>query len=366
MKKVIHVFPAYKIGGGPISVLRLIENSQDLYKHYVIGLKQDEELYDEFKNKAAKSFNIDITKFTANSTLMLIKAIKEIEPDIVHAHGKGAAFFVFICILINRKRFKFYYTMHGFHKRWKYVKWYLYLFFEKLLSLKTDKHISVSMSEYNYYKLTTRIKEHKLTCIPNGIKVTKELPPEKLAKIVEQHQYNIVSLSRISFQKDLETMLLSFKQIIKKQNVALHIIGGFMEGDIKYKDTINQLIISLGIKDYVFLWGDIKNAGNLIYYFNLYWSTAIFEGLPTAIIESFQNKTIVVATNCQGNIDLVENGKTGFLTNIKDIDSNAKAIVKAINLKNEKKLEIIENAYRVGQKYSIQNCISRIRILYES
>jgi glycosyltransferase involved in cell wall biosynthesis len=48
---------------------------------------------------------------------------------------------------------------------------------------------------------------------------------------------------------------------------------------------------------------------------DLYISTALWEGLPYAVLEAMSMRLPLLLSNCTGNMDLVENGINGFLFN---------------------------------------------------
>ncbi len=56
-----------------------------------------------------------------------------------------------------------------------------------------------------------------------------------------------------------------------------------------------------------------------------------YEGLSHIILEAFAAKVPVVTTNVGGNVELVENGKTGLLVRPDDVDSLAKALEQVIS-----------------------------------
>lgn len=363
MIKILHIFPTYKLGGGPICVLRLIESSNHEFEHYTAAKLKDKVLYDQFIKQTQASFDINLLQISVKSIIQLRKIIKRKKPDILHAHGKGAAFYGFILAILMLKPFKLVYTFHGFHQKWYGYKWKVYLFFEFLNSLISDKLIAVSNSEKEYYLSTTKVNPSKVEIIHNGIAIQKDILPKKIASVTSRYHTNIVSLSRISHQKDIETMLMAFEKI-NDVNIALHIIGGYLESDQKYKIEIDLLLSKLKMKDHIYLWGDVSSAGNLIHHFNIYWSTAIYEGLPTSIIEAFLSRTLVVASNCRGNIDLV-NEESGYVTQMKNIQNNYEVISKVIyESTKEEKLKIIDKAFDIGQRFTILNYSKNIANLY--
>lgn len=366
MKNVIHLFPAYKLGGAPICILRFIDASNNIYNHSAVAKLEDSVFFSDFqKTCSGNCYNIDLTKFSLINFIKLLKIVLKIKPNIIHVHGKGGAVYGFLIGIFLFNRFKIFYTYHGFYKKWKGIKWKMYVAFERLFSLIYDKSIAVSNSESVFVIKSLKISNNKITVIPNGVSISNVVLPEEIKSALQFHDFNIVTLSRFSHQKDLETMIKSFFEINKKHSIGLHIFGGFLDNDVLYYNKILKMIKDLDLENEIYIWGEYTNASSFIKWFDIYWSTAKFEGLPTAIIEAFLNKTLVVGTKCRGNIDLVFNGKTGYLTEICDVKSNINVINETLNkLDSQLTKQIINSAYACGLEYSIDNNIKKINMLY--
>jgi glycosyltransferase involved in cell wall biosynthesis len=368
LKKVIHLFPVYKLGGAPVCILRFIKSTGNIYNHSCVAKLEDQDLFSDFQNVTnGNCYNLDLTSFSLLNLFKLIRLFLNLKPDIVHVHGKGGALYGFLIGLLLYKKFKIFYTYHGFYKKWNGFKWKFYLVFEKLFSLIYEKSIAVSDSEYLYILESLKLRANKVIIIQNGVYVAPSILPNEIKSQLGLHSFNIVTFSRFSHQKDLETMIMSFNRIRKSKSVGLHIFGGYLKNDETYYRRITSIIEDLNLEGSVYLWGEYSNVSSFISYFNIYWTTAKFEGLPTAVIESFLSKTLVVGTSCRGNVDLIFDGKTGYLTEISDVNSNVNAIIKALNsLNTDCTLQIINEAYNVGLRYSIEYYIENMNKLYLS
>ena len=366
MKKIVHLFPAYKIGGAPICVLRSINYTNKDYKHFVIAKKVDSNLYNQFRDVSEEVIDCDVSSISIKSISRIFSCVYRIKPDIIHCHGKGGAFYGLFLSLFRFIGYKFdiFYTFHGFHQKFNGIKAKLYLLFEYLFSLIYKNSIAVSESERKFVLQLTKIKSEKIVTIPNGVKLLSRHTPDYIQKTLDRFKVNIVTLSRISVPKDLVTMINSFDNIDDK-TVSLHIMGGFLGGDKEYKLEVDKCYENCKSKDRIFFWGDIENASGLLKNFDIYLSTSIFEGLPTAIIEAFQSELFVVGTNCRGNIDLIKHMRTGILCEKKNVIDITRGIVKAISiLGTDECSTIIQNAYSFGFEFSVENNVKKITNLY--
>jgi len=365
--KVLHLFPEFLRGGAPVNTLRFIRASQKTLEHVAAGNVVDAEFADEFR-PYAQILDVDLSRPYPRSFLKLLKAAKQAEADIVHANGKAGMFYGLLLSIFLPGDTRFYLTLRGFHDKFHGLKSSFYRFLERLMARRADAVICVSPSERKHYLELIKADEEKVIIIPNGIDINEKKLSEEMLEVCRDFRVNIVSLSRTTPQKDLENMICSFERATDgKTDTALHIMGGLSHGEEDYQKKINELWRSSDATDRIFFWGDVKEAGNLICNFDVYLSTARFEGLPTAIVESFLSRVPVVGTDCIGNIDLIRDGETGWLTPVGDIDAVGKALSEAINnIGSNKEHEIVDHAFDEGQKFSIKRQAENLINLYNN
>ena len=362
MKKVLHLFPAYKIGGAPVNVLRFIIGSKGKVNNYAAAYKVDDQLFNDYVLESKESFDVDLTSFKLKSFVKLLKIVRKIKPDIIHANGKGGGLYAFLLFIFYRK--KIFYTFRGFHIKYTGIKHKFHIYFEKLFSLFYVKAVAVSFSEKEFYLKVTGVKAEKVEVIGNGVEISQRSLPMNMQTVVDKYRINIVSLSRIDEVKDIITMVKSFDRL-KNADAALHIMGGFLTGDKSYKDEVDKFLKTLSSKGHIYLWGDIQGAGNYVNNFDIYLSTSLSEGLPTSIIEAGLSKVPVVASDCNGNIDLIIDGQTGYLFLKKDVNGLVEKLRLCINqLGSKEQLEILKNNLNQMNTYSINSHVSKLMKLY--
>lgn len=365
MKKVLHVFPAYKQGGAPINTLRFIKKSNHFIDNYAVGFKSDLLMFRDYEDNTKKCFDVNLTYFSVCSLIKLIRIIFDVRPDIVHCNGKGGALYsFFLKIILFWYPFKIYYTFRGFNLKYSSLKSRLYCLFESFFSFIYTKSIAVSNSERTFILDNVFIKKSKVVIIPNGISVIKKDLPDRILEVVNNYSKNVVSLSRISHQKDIITMIEVFNKL-NDDSVALHIMGGYLKGDLAYKDKVEKKLRESSLSKNIYLWGDVSNASSYLHRFDVYISTALFEGLPTAIIEAGLNEVIVIGTKCRGNVDLINDNNTGFLCEKKDfICLSDKLRYVLNNLESDEMITIKKNNLDQSLRYSVENNCENILSLY--
>ncbi|WP_146047124.1 glycosyltransferase [Aeromonas bestiarum] len=132
----------------------------------------------------------------------------------------------------------------------------------------------------------------------------------------------IVTVGRLVEVKGFDKLIRAFSKVIKthRENIKLVIIG-----DGPLKSTLDDLISSLGMKDYIILLGKKENPYPYIKSAQCLVSSSVSEGHPLAIGEAIALGTPIIATNCEGNSGMLAHGRYGHLC-----DNNESGLVSAI------------------------------------
>ena len=359
--------PISNYGGGPISVLQYLKNCSSDFRHVLIVGQGNKQLFNELAEASDKIHDLKIIRISLKNIRTFLKIFFKENSQIVSINGKGSALYTFLaCLLLGKKDKKILYIFRGFHNRFKGYKRKLYILFEKWFNLFVDVYVAVSESEYKKALKSNLFLKDKIEIISDGRKFMPIVLPSYIMKRVKNADMNIITISRISPQKDLVTMLESFELLEryfseKNKKVFLHIFGGVIESDLKYQ---KEVIIKAKEKANrtIFFYGEVPKAGSYIYHFDAYWTTSIWEGLPGSVIEAMMQKVLVIATDIVGNKDLIEDLITGYLTKPKDPTSIAQVFSQALEQNNK---EIIECAYRKAmENFSIQKHVKNMEQLY--
>lgn len=360
-KKILHLIPTVKTGGGILRVLDIL-NNDNFNSHFIIS----SDINDEFifhTNKVNGFYNCNLRKVSIISIFYNLSYFLKVKPDIIHCHGKSGAFYAIFLKLVSYKT-KVVYTLHGFNEIYFTKYNFLYLKFERLCNLLFNCIICVSESEF--FKYSKFISKNKTIIVYNGIQVSRNvyIPFEKFKHV---NHKNIVIVSRLSKEKDLLTGIKFFEKLkltYPLNNDKLYIVGD-TKYDINYFNTISDYITKNKINDIIFL-NEIKDVKNYLHYFDLLISTSLNEGLPSVIIESNLNKTFVISSNCSGSIDIVFNNYTGLLFKIGNFEELFFKYVEYLEMDISQKRFIITNAYNFASKYNIDNYINSILSIYNS
>lgn len=120
----------------------------------------------------------------------------------------------------------------------------------------------------------------------------------------------IVAVGRLVAVKGFDKLICAFAKIKRNslEDIKLVIIG-----DGPMKSALGDLISSLGMKEHIILLGKKENPYPYIKSAQCLVSSSVSEGHPLAIGEAIILGIPIIATDCEGNSDMVAHGSYGYL-----------------------------------------------------
>ena len=194
-------------------------------------------------------------------------------------------------------------------------------FIRDILYNFTEKVVCQTESNKKYFNKNI---QEKTSIIYNPIYLS-----EKIGSTLEEKKENrIVSVGRLSKQKNQILLIDSFKRVLKYFPDYKLIIYGEGEERINLENYIKKLDLEKNIS----LPGAFKDVHTKIKGAKAFIMTSDYEGMPNALLEAMSLGLPCISTKVSGAIDLIENYKNGVLVN-RNSDEISNEIMKI--LKNE-------------------------------
>lgn len=273
--------------------------------------------------------------------LQISRHIKQIEPDIVHIHSTFAGVFVRFPLFFKKKSYKVVYCSHG----WAFLmdsapfKKKIFIFIERLLSIKTDKIINISLNEQNK-ALEAGFLPKKLELINNGVNTRIRKGQTKLD--VEKHKINLLFVGRFDKQKGLD-ILINFFKTYETTNIQLYIVGDSVLKNSQVE--IPENVINIG-------WIDNQELDSYYEICDAVIIPSRWEGFGLVAIEAMKNKKTIIVSDRGALPDLAKNDN-GYVFSLDDLGT-LRIILDSLN-KEDLKLKGLN-----GYNYFIENFTSEI------
>jgi len=140
----------------------------------------------------------------------------------------------------------------------------------------------------------------------------------------------ILSVGRLTEQKDFATLIQAFALVRLKINARLLILG-----DGNLRSDLDLLIADHNLQQSILIQGFVDNPFVLMRLADVFVLSSAWEGLPNVLIQAMACGTPVVSTNCRsGPNEILENGKWGHLVQVGDVKSLHHAILDTLVNKN--------------------------------
>ena len=189
----------------------------------------------------------------------------------------------------------------------------------------------LNKSDFNYYSF---VKNKAIIYNPSIFKPSFGGQKEKL----------IIFVGRLEPVKGCDIFLRALA-LLGLDDFKLLVLGSGSQ-----KKSLQSLSEKLGLKNLEFL-GSVSDIQNYYKKAKIIVSSSRFEGLGNALIESAFFDCIRVATPTAGALELLEDGKNGFISSDFSEQALAKAILKAINADES----VLENTRAESEKFSLEN-----------
>ena len=291
--------------------------------------------------------------------------ISENSYDIIHCHTPVASILTRLAARETRKQgTKVIYTAHGFHfyKGASLLNWLVYYPIEKACSYMTDVLITINQEDYELAKRKMKTKRIEYV---SGVGIdTKKYSDYVLDKNKKRSDLGIpenatvvLSVGEVNKNKNHRVIISAISKL-KDLNIYFIIAGnGFLEFDLR------KQAITLGVVSKVLFLGFRNDLEELYKVADIFCFPSKREGLPVAIMEAMASGLPIVCSDIRGNIDLVDNGKGGFLCTPNSPTDFCKAIDK---LHTDKKVRNSMGEYNKSAiaKFSIETVIAKILSVY--
>jgi N-acetyl-alpha-D-glucosaminyl L-malate synthase BshA len=219
--------------------------------------------------------------------------------------------------------------------------------------------VSQSLKEATY-RLFDIDKE--IAVIPNFIENNKELvkkdEPCHRNLMANEDEKIITHISNFRKVKRIDDVVKIFYEIQKEVPSKLMMVGEGPE-----KEAAENLCAQLKIQDKVIFFGNSNEIDKILCFSDLFLLPSETESFGLAALEAMSCGVPVISSNSGGLPEVNQNGVTGYLSNVGDVENMSKNAISILN--NENSLAQFKlNARTVAKSFDIQNILPLYEDLY--
>ena len=246
------------------------------------------------------------------------------------------------------------YIAHGFHfyKGASKKNWLLFYPLEKAMARLCDVVVTINKEDYELAKAHFPGRVEHIHGI--GVREDRYHPatPEEQAQMrraegLSEEDFVVICTGELNENKDQKT-LISAAALLKDRVPHLKVL---LAGNGPKEQELREQISVEGLEGIVRLLGYRTDLEKLVPAVDVVVSCSKREGLGLNVIEGMLCKKPVVASINRGNVELVEEGKTGYLVKIDDASSLADRIL-LLFAKIDVSHEMGYNGFLRAQRYT--------------
>ena len=295
MKKVIHIITTIERGGAENQLLILVKEQIKLkYAVEIIYLKGKPELADEFAEIGAY-VNNSISSLNIIQQIIRTKLYLRKKELILHAHLPRAELLAAICRNGNFLIF----SRHNAEQFFPGAPRLISSILSKFVVKRSKCGIAISEAVLKFLLENNElIKNFNVEIVTYGfnfkddnVKISSKAI--NLETTFESESFIIGTVSRLTEQKDLQTLLHAFR-IVKNSitNAKLIIIGiGPLEEELK------EIASDLNVIDDIYWVGKTANVFDYMQIFNVFVLTSRYEGFGLVLLEAISMNLPIVSSN---------------------------------------------------------------------
>jgi len=223
------------------------------------------------------------------------------------------------------------------------------LFNEHFTAVFAKCVVSLTKTDEVNYQKETRAK--KVIQIYNPI----DSKLEAISKNYRAHTKKIISVGRLSYEKNFESIVDIVKIVITKHpDISWHIYGSG-----EYKDKIEKKIAEEKMTEKIILMGQSNQLYELYNDYSIMVMTSRYEGFPMSLLEGLASNLPLISFNVPtGPNEIIREGINGYLITPFEIDEMAQKIISLLD--NPTKMEEFSlNNQKFLKEYNLDSILNQ-------
>jgi glycosyltransferase involved in cell wall biosynthesis len=238
---------------------------------------------------------------------------------------------------------------------------FYYKYIIKRYIRKVDKIITVSENTKNDVVKYYNIEPSRVKVIYNGFDKTDIINRDKSIEII-QNKYNLkdfILIVGINYKyKNLESVIKAYNEIKDEIDNKIVIVGNY---NISYGKQLINLVKKLKIEDKVIFTGYVDEEEKHLFYQSakVFIYPTLYEGFGLPILEAMSNEVPVICSSTSSIPEVA--GDAAIYINPNNIDDIKDKMVKAINMGDMDKNDIIKKGKERVKHFSWSKCAKEVQ-----
>lgn len=193
-----------------------------------------------------------------------------------------------------------------------------------------------------------KVAPRKVVAIHNGFDFERIRSLGDVPLPIDKRRPWIVSCSRLSEQKDYDTLLRAVKLLLPR---AFELI---LVGEGEMRASIEQKVRDYGLQNHVKLVGFDDNPFRWMRHADVFVLASFYEGFGNVLVEAMLQDVPVVANDCPwGPAEIIQHDENGLLAPVGDAGALAQALASVLD-EPQIRVRLVANARQALERFSLE------------
>lgn len=371
MMRIAHIIKVTRISGAERHLLFLAEGlrKRGIDAYLIILVERDRPMDD--MAAAAEKRDIPLTRLTVHRDYdvsllwRLRRALRQINPDIVHTHlihadlfGYAAAKLTRVSAVVSSRHLD---DDFRYRSRWRRINRWLWR--------RIDAGIAISAAMERFALEIEDAPAYKVSVVLYGMEYRwrsdEDIASSRIqlrAELSLPSDAQVLGMaSRLVEQKGIPYALEALRRI-RADFPRAHLV---IAGDGEKARELRRLASMLGIADRVCWLGWREDAADLMAAFDIFLLPSLHEGFGLVLLEAMSRRVPIIASRVGAIPEVVVDGETGILVEARNVDQLAAAMARLLKDRALRKYMGLLGAARLEEHFSVEKMVDGTLAIYE-
>ncbi|MEE8537750.1 MAG: glycosyltransferase [Acidobacteriota bacterium] len=373
-RTVVHVIPTLNVGGAEKQLALLLrEIDRSRFRPLVVCTTRGGPLLEELSRHQVPVQVIGkFGRYDLSLVWRLGRWLRRERPDLVHTWmftantwGRLAALLARVPALVASERCV---------DEWKGA---LHRGLDRLLATRTNRMVANSKAVADFLEVSEHIPAERIRVVHNGLaedemeklrpRTEEEVAALRRALNIPPGAVVVGDVSRIDAKNDLISWVAVVERLVSRHTNLIAVLAGapVLEVEHRYARRLEREIAQRGLDGRVRLLGMRRDLENVLPALDLFLHTSATEGFPNSLMEAMSAGVPVVATRAGGTPELIEEGVSGYLAPVGDVETLAERASHLLANAALRRSVGHEGLRRVRERFSVRRMVEATEQIYE-
>jgi len=335
---------------------------QDRFRVSLVSLRKKDLSEETLETLGVDIAYLERSKFDPRTLPALLRIVDEKQIDILHLHGYGATTFGRLVGAIRRIP-----TIVHEHANLTDTPWYQKIA-DRALEPATDIALAVSKSTADFVIHARAVRPTKVKVVYLGVPLEEFSRPRSAGEIADARrelgiegtaEFAVGTVTRLHESKGNSYLIAAAARVVRERPAARF----FLVGEGPLLADLQTQAAALGLADRFVFAGFRRDVARTLSAFDLVVFPSLWEGTPLTVFETLAMGKPVVATDADGLLDVLTDGRDAVIVPKRNDGALAGAIVGAMD-DRAARVRLGEAARVTGRQYDIALFVRKMERLY--